>query len=95
MKTSLLVIGGGAAGLMASGVAGENGAEFVGQIGGRTGVYTADQMANSLASANEVIVNTLVSVGNAVVGAINRKDTTVNVTDIRRALNTSNMRYGV
>ena len=76
-------------------IAGENGAEFVGQIGGRTGVYNADQMANSLASANEIVVNTLVSVGNAVVGAINRKDTSVNVTDIRRALNTTNMRYGV
>ena len=75
--------------------AGESGAEFVGQIGGRTGVYNADQMANSLASANEVVVNTLVSVGNAVVGAINRKDTSVNITDIRRALQTSNMRYGV
>lgn len=76
-------------------IAGESGAEFVGQIGGRTGVYNADQMANSLASANEIVVNTLVSVGNAVVGAINRKDTSVNVTDIRRALNTTNMRYGV
>ena len=76
-------------------IAGESGAEFVGQIGGRTGVYNADQMANSLASANEGVVNTLVSVGNAIVGAINRKDTSINVTDIRRALNTTNMRYGV
>lgn len=76
-------------------IAGENGAEFVGQIGGRTGVYNADQMANSLATANEGVVNTLVSVGNAIVGAINRKDTSINVTDIRRALNTTNMRYGV
>lgn len=76
-------------------IAGESGAEFVGQIGGRTGVYNADQMANSLATANEGVVNTLVSVGNAIVGAINRKDTSINVTDIRRALNTTNMRYGV
>ena len=76
-------------------VAGEQGAELVGQIGGRTGVMNADQMANSLANANEMVVETLVSVGNAIVGAINRKDMSLNINDVRRALNSSNLRYGV
>ena len=76
-------------------VAGEQGAELVGQIGGRTGVMNADQMANSLANANEMVVETLVSVGNAIVSAINRKDMSLNVNDVRRALNSSNLRYGV
>ena len=76
-------------------LAGENGAEFVGNIGGRTGVYNADQMAQSLSTANEQIVETLTAVGNAIVGAINRKDTSINTNDVRRALVGMQMRYGV
>lgn len=75
--------------------AGESGAEFVGNIGGRTGVYNADQMTNALSAANEGVVETLVSVGNAIVGAINRKETSISANDIRRAVNRLDMRYGV
>lgn len=69
--------------------------EYVGSINGRTGVYNADQMTAALANANEGMVNTLVSVGNAIVSAINRKETSININDIRRAMNSSNLRYGV
>ena len=75
--------------------AGEAGPELVAQIGGRTGVMNTDQMADSLASANEGVIEALVSVGNAVVTAINRKDTSVNVNDIRKAINSAGLRYGV
>lgn len=76
-------------------IAGENGAEFVGQIGGRTGVYNTDQMATALASANEGVVEAVTAMATAVVSAINRKDTSLNINDVRRALNSSNLRYGV
>lgn len=76
-------------------IAGESGAEWVGNIGGRTGVYNTDQMAMALASANDGVVATLTAVGNAIVGAINRKDVTINTNDVRKALNGMQMRYGV
>lgn len=76
-------------------IAGENGAEFVGNIGGRTGVYNTDQMASALASANEGVVEAVTAMATAVVSAINRKDMSLNVNDVRRALNSSNLRYGV
>lgn len=75
--------------------AGEDGAELVGQIGGRTGVMNADQMANSLAIANEGIIDQLAAVGNAIVSAIDRKDTSINANDIRIAMRNMNLRYGV
>lgn len=75
--------------------AGENGAEFVGQVGGRTAVYNADQMTGALATANEGVVNTLTAVGNAIVSAINHKDMSINTNDVRRAISGMNMRYGV
>ena len=75
--------------------AGENGAEFVGQVGGRTGVYNADQMTGALATANQGVVNTLTAVGNAIVTAINHKDMSINTNDVRKAINGMNMRYGV
>ena len=74
--------------------AGESGAEFVGNIGGRTGVYNADQMTVALANANEGVVDALASVGNAIVRAINNKDMSINVNDVRVALKNSQLRYG-
>ena len=76
-------------------VAGENGAELVGQIGGRTGVMNTDQMAQSLALANEGVIEAVAAMGNAVVNAINRKQTGISVNDVRVALANTNMRYGV
>lgn len=75
--------------------AGEQGAEFVSNVGGRTGVYNTDQMANALANANENVVEAVAAMANAIVGAINRKDTSINVNDVRIALRNSNLRYGV
>lgn len=75
--------------------AGENGAEFVGQVGGRTGVYNADEMTVALADANEGVIATLAEVGNAIINAINNKDTSLNINDVRVALKNSNLRYGV
>lgn len=76
-------------------IAGESGAELVAQIGGRTGVMNTDQMAQSLSSANEGVINAIAAMGNAVVSAINRKDTSININDVRKAITTMNMRYGV
>ena len=76
-------------------IAGEAGAEFVGNIGGRTGVMNTDQMATALASANEGVVEAVTAIGNAIVGAIAKKDTSVNVNDIRKAIYNTSMRYGV
>lgn len=76
-------------------IAGESGAEVVSQIGGRTGVYNADQMTGALATANEGVVSTLTAVGNAIVGAINRKDMSISTSDMRNAINKMNVRYGV
>ena len=75
--------------------AGEQGAELVAQIGGRTGVMNTDQMAQSLASANEGVVMAITAMSNAVVSAINRKDTSININDVRRAMNSMKLRYGV
>lgn len=75
--------------------AGESGAEFVGNIGGRTGVYNADQMTVALANANEGVVEALAEVGNAVIRAINNKDMSINVNDVRVAMRNSQLRYGV
>ena len=76
-------------------IAGEAGAEFVGNIGGRTGVYNAEQMTVALSNANEEVVNTLAAVGNAIVGAIHDQRLSINANDVRKALNTMNLRYGV
>ena len=76
-------------------LAGESGAEFVGNIGGRTGVYNADQMTVALANANEGVVEALAEVGNAVIRAINNKDMSINVNDVRVAMRSSQLRYGV
>ena len=75
--------------------AGERGPELVAQIGGRTGVMNTDQMAQSLATANEGMVSTMVEVGNAIISAINRKDTSININDVRKAIHSTGLRYGV
>ena len=54
-------------------IAGEAGAEFVGNIGGRTGVYNTDQMAGALASANMGVENAVYEMANAIVNAINNQ----------------------
>lgn len=63
-------------------IAGEAGAEFVGNIGGRTGVVNTDQMAESVAAGNAQVVNVLLQV----VDAIMSKDVSVNIGDREIAL---------
>lgn len=75
--------------------AGEAGPEFVGNIGGRTGVYNAEQMTVALATANEGMIETLTAVGNAIVGAIHNQQLSINTNDVRKAIHTMNLRYGV
>ena len=52
-------------------------------------------MTSALADANEGVVETLTAVGNAIVSAINHKDMSINVNDMRVALRNSQLRYGV
>lgn len=58
-------------------IAGEAGAEFVGNIGGRTGVVNTDQMAASVAAGNAQVVSVLLQVVDAIVS----KDVSVNIGD--------------
>jgi len=54
-------------------IAGESGPELVGTIGGRTGVMNADQMAMSLASANENVVSAIYQIANNIITTINNQ----------------------
>lgn len=52
-------------------IAGETGdPEFVGNVGGRTAVYNSDQLAGSLASANEMVVEAIFQAVNSINSAI-------------------------
>lgn len=57
-------------------VAGETGdPEFVGNVGGRTAVYNSDQLAGSLASANEMVVDAIFQAVSAINAAIANQPT--------------------
>ena len=60
-------------------VAGELGPEFVGNIGGRTGVVNTDQMAGAVAEGNVGVIGAVYAMANAIVDAINNKDTTLDI----------------
>lgn len=62
-------------------IAGEAGPEFVGNVGGQTQVYNEDQLANTLASSNEGLINTILAAANALIGAIEDKDLNVSIGD--------------
>lgn len=62
-------------------LAGEAGPEFVGNVGGQTQVYNEDQLANTLASSNEGLINTILAAANALIGAIEDKDLNVSIGD--------------
>lgn len=55
-------------------VAGETGdPEFVGNVGGRTSVYNSDQLAGTLAMANEGVIDAIYQMASVVTNAIDRK----------------------
>ena len=58
-------------------IANEAGPELVGQVNGKTTVTNQDQFISGLASANETVVQATLAIGNAIVNAINSKDTTI------------------
>ena len=62
-------------------LAGESGPEFVGNVGGQTMVYNEDQLAQTLAVSNEGLINTILAAANALIGAIDDKNLTVNIGD--------------
>lgn len=73
--------------------AGENGAELIAQVGGHSTVYNEEQLGESLAYANESVVNAI----NTLIGVVRNKSSnvTISASDIRKAVNTSSMRVGV
>ena len=58
-------------------VAGENGAEMVGQIGNRTAVANNDQIVSGIASANDGVINAVMAIGSMIVKAIDDKDNSI------------------
>lgn len=58
-------------------IAGEAGPEFVGNIGGRTGVVNTSEMADAVAAGNVEVVGAIVAMANAVTRAIENKDTDI------------------
>ena len=58
-------------------VAGENGAEMVGQIGNRTAVVNNDQIVSGIASANDGVINAVMAIGSMIVKAIDDKDNSI------------------
>jgi len=73
--------------------AGENGAELIAQVGGHSTVYNEEQLGESLAYANESVVNAI----NTLIGVVRSKsnNVTISASDIRKAVNQSSMRVGV
>lgn len=58
-------------------IAGEAGAELVTNMGGRTGVVNAEQMGAAVASGNANVVGAVYAMADAIVTAINNKDTDI------------------
>jgi len=60
-------------------VAGERGAEIVTQMGNHTGVTNVDQMADAVANGNTNVVGAVYAMADAIVAAINNKDSGLNI----------------
>lgn len=75
--------------------AGEAGPELVTSMNNQSTVYNEDQLAGSLASANSGVVTAVYDMANAVVNAIERKNTSISVNDVRSAINSQALRYGL
>lgn len=58
-------------------IANEAGPELVGTVGGKTTVTNQDQFTAGLESANEIVVQAVLAAANAIVGAVNSKDMSV------------------
>lgn len=73
--------------------AGEAGPELVTSVGGRNTVYNQQQLGSSLAYANKDVVNAI----NTLISVVRSKDSKVVIStnDVRKAINSTNMRYGV
>ena len=75
--------------------AGEAGPELVTSLNGQATVYNESQLAGSLAAANAGVVQAVYDMADAVVTAIAKKPTGVSVNDVRNAISSQAMRYGV
>jgi len=62
-------------------LAGEAGPELVTQIGGRNTVYNEEQLGNSLAYANQEVVNAILSSASSIMQSIAENKTEVNIGD--------------
>ena len=76
--------------------AGEAGPELVTSFNGQSTVYNETQLTGSIAEANEGVVNAIYDVAQALIAAVNSsKDVNINVNDLRSAINTQSLRYGL
>lgn len=75
-------------------IAGEAGPEFVGSVGGQTQVYNEDQLSGSLATANEPLIEAVLSSATALIAAINNKDLTIGDRDIASSATRGNRLNG-
>ena len=81
-------------------IANEAGPELVGTVGGKTTVTNQDQFTAGLASANEMVVQATLAAANAIVSAINSKDTNIELDgvlvsrQIYQAMNNESTRRG-
>ena len=75
--------------------AGEAGPELVTSFNGQSTVYNESQLAGSLAAANTGVIQAVYDMADAVVTAIVKKPTGVTVNDVRSAINSQALRYGL
>lgn len=81
-------------------VAGEAGPEFVGNIGGRTGVANSDQLTSGIATANEGVINAIMASAEQLIRAIRTKDSNIYLDgdkltrSVAKAQNRENVMYG-
>lgn len=75
--------------------AGEAGPELITQVGSRSTVFNEQQLGGMLFDANKDVVNALLQVGEAVIGAIEKKPVGgISSKDIRTEYNRLRMQYG-
>ena len=75
--------------------AGESGPELVTSFNNQATVYNETQLSGSLAQANQGVIAAVYDMANAVVNAIENVDTSININDVRNAINGTNLRYGI
>ena len=81
-------------------IANEAGPELVGQVGNKTTVTNQDQFVQGLINANESVVQATLAIGNAIVQAINAKDSTIELDGVQvsrqiyKAMNNESTRRG-